>query len=95
MVFIPSWVGRQTLVCKQSSTCDEWVGGYVYSKAPLNTADIPLKSYLNVPVFCNPSKTEQDGLAQVIDMFIYSPVDDSPIDSHWYIADSFAVGQPL
>jgi|SRR5579862_1435814 len=85
MIFIPSWIGRKTYVCGFTSSCDEFVEGYIYSKEPLQTGAIPIDGLLNVPGFSNPSKAARDDVAQNIDIFIYSPV-----GAHWYTADSLS-----
>ena len=82
LIFIPSWIGRTTLLVQPYSPGDDWIEGYLYSAKPLPTGTFLM---LNVPGFCSPWAAPHEKDCGQIEMFI-----DHPLAQRWYAVNSFS-----
>jgi hypothetical protein len=85
LVFVPSWIGRRTLMGD-----DSWIEGFLFSAKPVPAPPgDSAHGVMNVPGFCSPQEASHNTAVGEIDMYL-----GERIGEHWYEADSFSSGQP-
>ena len=84
LVFVPSWIGRQTLL-HTSKFDDNYVEGYIFSSYALSTTGDDQFIWINVPSFVSPDRAAGDSGIQLQQICVLRKS-----ANHWYVCGTFS-----